>query len=100
EVPRGSRDGGDFVIYTGTMSKILSAGIRVGWLVAPRPVLAKLNLGKVSADLCSSSLTQYFVAAYFATGDWLEYVDAVRAGYRARPAAMLAAPAQSLPAPG
>jgi 2-aminoadipate transaminase len=98
EVPRGSRDGGDFVIYTGTMSKILSAGIRVGWLVAPRPVLAKLNLGKVSADLCSSSLTQYFVAAYFATGDWLEYVDAVREVYRARRDAMLDALAEYLPA--
>ena len=98
EVPSGSRDGGDFVIYTGTMSKILSAGIRLGWLVAPRPVLAKLNLGKVSADLCSSSLTQYFVAAYFRTGDWREYVDAVRDRYRQRRDAMLDALAEHLPA--
>ena len=60
------RDDGDFVVYTGTMSKILSPGVRVGWLVAPRPVLAKLILGKQSADLCSSSLAQHFVAAYFA----------------------------------
>ncbi len=97
EVPRGSRDGGDFVIYTGTMSKILSAGIRLGWVVAPRPVLAKLNLGKVSADLCSSSLTQYFVAAYFATNDWRGYIDVVRERYRARRDAMLDALAEFLP---
>jgi 2-aminoadipate transaminase len=98
EVPRGSRDGGDFVIYTGTMSKILSAGIRLGWVVAPRPVLAKLNLGKVSSDLCSSSLTQYFVAAYFAGGDWREYIDRVRDVYRTRRDAMLDALAEYLPA--
>jgi len=97
EVPHGSRDGGDFVIYTGTMSKILSAGIRLGWVVAPRPVLAKLNLGKVSADLCSPSLTQYFVAAYFAGGDWREYVATAREAYRSRRDAMLDALAELMP---
>jgi 2-aminoadipate transaminase len=98
ETPRGSRDGGDFVIYAGTMSKILSPGIRVGWVVAPRPVLAKLNLGKQSADLCSSSLTQHFVAAYFATGDWREYIDVMCECYRQRRDAILDALAEHLPA--
>src|SRR5208282_5138634 len=56
----------DLVIYLGTFSKILSPGLRLGWAVAPRPVLEKLNLGKQGADLCSSSVTQSFVAAYFA----------------------------------
>ena len=35
---------------------------------APRPVLAKMNLGKQAADLCTSSMTQHFVAAYFEHG--------------------------------
>jgi 2-aminoadipate transaminase len=98
ETPDGSRDGGDFVIYTGTMSKILSPGIRVGWLVAPRPVLAKLNLGKQSADLCSSSLTQHFVAQYFASGDWREYVATLRGLYRQRRDTILDALAEHMPA--
>ena len=67
-------DGGEFVIYLGTFSKILSPGIRLGWAVAPRPVLAKMNIGKQAADLCSSSMTQHFVAAYFDSGHWQEYV--------------------------
>ena len=39
-------DGGEYVIYLGTFSKILSPGLRLGWAAAPRPVLEKLNLGK------------------------------------------------------
>ncbi|HEY4094407.1 MAG TPA: PLP-dependent aminotransferase family protein, partial [Baekduia sp.] len=52
---------GEYIIYLGTFSKILSAGLRLGWAVAPAPVLAKMNMGKQGADLCSSSLTQHFV---------------------------------------
>src|SRR3712207_8229753 len=48
-----SLDGGEYVIYLGTFSKILSPGLRLGWTVAPRPVLEKMNLGKQGADLCS-----------------------------------------------
>src|SRR5262245_18397343 len=49
-------DGRDFVIHLGTFSKILSPGIRLGWVVAPPPVLEKIVLGKGAADLCTSSL--------------------------------------------
>ena len=63
-------DGGDFVIYLGTFSKILSPGIRLGWVVAPPPVLEKIVLGKGAADLCTSTLTQFFVREYFAEGGW------------------------------
>jgi 2-aminoadipate transaminase len=97
EVPAGSHEAGDFIVYTGTMSKILSPGVRVGWLVAPRPVLAKLILGKQSADLCSSSLAQHFVASYFAAGDWRPYVASLRDLYRHRRDVILAALAEQLP---
>src|ERR671939_485860 len=60
-----SLDPDDFVIYLGTFSKILSPGIRLGWVAAPGPVLEKLNLGKQAADLCSSSMSQLMVEAYF-----------------------------------
>jgi 2-aminoadipate transaminase len=82
-------EGGDFVIYLGTFSKILSPGVRLGWSVGPRPVLAKMNVGKQAADLCSSSLTQLFVAAYFASGRWQDYVHSLREIYRRRRDVML-----------
>ena len=93
-----SLDGGRYVIYLGTFSKILSAGLRLGWTAAPGPILERLNLGKQAADLCSSPLTQYFVAAYFAHRDWRTYLTQLRAIYRRRRDVMLAALEEFLPA--
>jgi 2-aminoadipate transaminase len=104
----------DFIVYLGTFSKILSPGVRLGWAVAPRPVLEKLNLCKQGADLCSSPVTQLFVAAYFeesTRGDtrrptmrgalggalaeheplWLAHLDSLKKLYRVRRGAMLEA---------
>jgi 2-aminoadipate transaminase len=95
--PLYALDGGEFVIYLGTFSKILSPGIRVGWAAAPRPVLQKLNIGKAASDLCSSSMTQHFVAGYFAAGDWQRYVRSLIDVYRSRRDAMLEALADYFP---
>jgi len=84
-------EGGDYVIYLGTFSKILSPGIRLGWCVAPPPVMEKIVLGKQATDLCTSTLTQYFVAEYFEEGRWREYVDSLAGLYRERRDAMLEA---------
>ena len=92
-----SLDGGDFVIYLGTFSKILSPGVRLGWSVAPAPVLEKMNLGKQASDLCSSSLSQLFVVAYFAEGRWEDYLASLRELYRRRRDVMLDALAEHLP---
>jgi 2-aminoadipate transaminase len=81
----------DLVIYLGTFSKILSPGLRLGWAVAPRAVLEKLNLGKQGADLCSSPMTQLFVAAYFAERDWRDYLETLKSLYRRRRDVMLEA---------
>jgi len=101
----------DFVVYLGTFSKILSPGLRLGWAVAPRPVLEKLNLCKQGADLCSSPVTQLFVAAYFEerarthTGTreqayadqdgqtplWVAHLESLKGLYRARRDVMLEA---------
>ncbi|HEY5815708.1 MAG TPA: PLP-dependent aminotransferase family protein [Solirubrobacterales bacterium] len=91
-------DGGDFVIYVGTFSKILSPGIRLGWAVAPPPVMEKIVLGKQTSDLCTSTLTQHFVREYFAEGRWREYVADLVEIYRGRRDTMLAALREHFPA--
>ena len=83
-----SLDGGDYVLYLGTLSKILSPGIRIGWVAAPPPVLEKIGLGKQAADLCTSTLSQYFVREYFGEGRWREYIDDLVEIYRSRRDAM------------
>jgi 2-aminoadipate transaminase len=89
--PLYSLDGGDYVLYLGTLSKILSPGIRIGWVVAPPPVLEKIGLGKQATDLCTSTLAQYFVREYFAEGRWREYVESLVEIYRSRRDVMLEA---------
>jgi 2-aminoadipate transaminase len=87
--PLYALDGGDYVIYLGTFSKILSPGIRLGWLCAPPPVMEKVVLGKQASDLCSSTLTQYFVNEYFGEGRWGAYIESLIEVYRERRDAML-----------
>ncbi len=87
----------EFVIYASTFSKILSPGVRLGWTVAPAPILQKMNLGKQAADLCSSSISQYFVGAYFESGPWEDYVRSLIEIYRRRRDVMLDALAEHFP---
>jgi 2-aminoadipate transaminase len=92
-----SLDGGEFVIYAGTFSKILSPGVRLGWTTAPAPVLQKMNVGKQGTDLCSSSISQYFVSAYFESTEWEDYVRSLIEIYRRRRDVMLDSLAEHLP---
>ncbi len=87
----------EFVVYASTFSKILSPGVRLGWAVAPAPVLAKMNIGKQASDLCSSSISQYFVGAYFDSGPWENYVRSLIEIYRRRRDVMLDALAEHFP---
>jgi 2-aminoadipate transaminase len=91
QAPLYQLDGGDYVIYVGTLSKILSPGIRLGWAVAPPPVMEKIALGKQATDLCTSTLSQYFALEYFAEDRWRSYVDSLCDVYRNRRDAMLEA---------
>src|SRR5205807_4749919 len=75
----------------------LSPGVRLGWTTAPAPILHKMNIGKQASDLCSSSISQYFVAAYFDSGPWEEYVRSLIEIYRRRRDVMLDSLAEHFP---
>lgn len=72
----------DRVVYLGTLSKIFSAGMRIGWVAAPRPILEKLLLAKQSADLCTSSFTQRLAHLYFTRYQWRSKVKELALLYR------------------
>jgi len=86
-----SLDEDENVIYISTFSKIISPGIRLGWMVAPTPLLQKFNLGKQAADLCPSTFAQKVVNEYFKEARWQDYVERTTEIYRVRRDAMLAA---------
>lgn len=79
------------VIYLGSLSKIISPGLRVGWVCAPPPVLQKVNAAKQGADLCSSSLSQLVAVEYLSSIDLDEHLSKIRQLYRTRRDAMVAA---------
>ncbi len=89
-VPRAIRaDEADGVIYLGTFSKTIAAGLRVGWALAPHGVREKLVLANETATLCPSQYTQLTVSEYLATQPWFDQVKVFRELYRERRDALL-----------
>jgi 2-aminoadipate transaminase len=79
------------VMYTSTLSKLLAPGLRLGWIVAPQEVIARLVQLKQGADLHTSTFTQ--MIAYEAARDGFldQHVKGLRAVYGERRDTMLAA---------
>lgn len=84
-------DPGGRVIYTGTFSKMLMPGLRVGFLVAEGPVLARLVALKRVSDLTISTLMQRTLDAYVNVGQYQRHVRRSCRLYRQRRDAMVAA---------
>ncbi len=84
------------VLYCGTFSKTIVPGLRLGWIVAPRPVFEKLVLIKQSSDLHCSPLNQ-MVMHEVASQTLVSRIPAICATYRARRDAMLDALARHMP---
>ena len=98
-VPRAIRaDDPEGVVYLGSFSKTIAAGLRVGWALAPHGVREKLVLATESAVLCPSNFAQLTVSDYLRTQPWLDQVKVFRELYRERRDALLTAMEQYLPA--
>lgn len=93
----GGRGYAGNVIALGTFSKILSPGLRVGWVVAAPQVIAKLVQAKQGMDLHTATRNQMIAYELAASGFLRQHAQLIRDTYRQRRDAMLATLHASFP---
>lgn len=85
------------VMYTSTFSKIVSPGMRIGWLVAPKPFITKMTEAKSNVSICNDGITQYVAAELFRRGDVARQIPKVTELYRRKRDLMLETMEASFP---
>lgn len=72
------------VIYLSTVSKIFAPGLRIAWVAAPKPFIARMNLCEQAAGLCVSAYSQMVSEQYFTKLDWHTALLKTRELYKKR----------------
>lgn len=96
QVPALRADAPGHVIYTGSLSKTVGGGLRLGWLAARGPVVRRLVQLKMSTDLHSPVLPQGICARWLATGAYEPLLRSLGPFYRSRAEALQSALARHL----
>ncbi|EEM16798.1 PLP-dependent aminotransferase family protein [Bacillus pseudomycoides] len=79
------------VLYVGSLSKTLSPGLRIGWVIGPEPVIERLSDIKMQTDYGSSSLSQRVAAEWLSSGLYQKHVASVRLQLKERRKIMIQA---------
>ncbi len=87
----------DRIVYAGSASKTLAPGLRLGWLVVPPWLLEATTHQKLISDRGTARVDQYAFADFLARGELDRHLRRMRASYRARRDALVAALAEELP---
>lgn len=88
----------DGVIYMGSFSKVLTPGIRLGYVCAPLPLVRRLELAKQAADLHTAQLTQMVVHEVVKDGFLDQHIPTIRKLYGDQCQVMLDAMTEHFPA--
>ena len=79
------------ICYTGSFSKILGPGFRLGWMLVPEEIYKKAELCKQSFDACSPNFTQVLANEFVKSGGIYKYVEKMRVVYKRRKDSMVEA---------
>ena len=89
--PIKSLDKRGLVIYTSTFSKILSPGIRLGFVVAKKDVMRKIVIAKQGIDLCTNVFVQFLGYEYLKSGAIEKQIPKIKRLYKRKRNLMLKA---------
>ncbi|MDA8099598.1 MAG: PLP-dependent aminotransferase family protein [Nitrospiraceae bacterium] len=85
-------------VMLGSFSKTVVPGFRLGWIVAPKPLMDKLVIAKQAADLHTSHLPQAIIRQYLEDNDIDRHIAVIRDAYGRQCRAMLSAMERQFPA--
>lgn len=83
-LPMKAVDSSGTVLYTGTVSKNMAPGLRIGWVVGPEAVVERLGDVKMQTDYGASSLSQWFLTELLQSDAYDDYMDKLRIELRNR----------------
>ncbi len=91
DIPTLKSLGGDLVIELGTCSKIVSPGLRIGWVAATKEVMTMFERMKQGADLHTNTFAQYVLYEYIQAGNLDRHIELIKTSYSQRRNVMLKA---------
>lgn len=93
-----SMDTEDRVVFLGSFSKILSPGMRLGWVVAPKDIAAKMVLLKMATDTQCSTLNMCIVDRFMDMYNIDDHIEVLRTAYLRKRDVMLKTMKETFPA--
>lgn len=84
-------------ILLGTFSKTVVPALRIGWVVAPKPIIDKMVIAKQAADLHTNSFSQYVLYQYLISNDPSMHIAKIVKQYSAQKQAMVEAISRHFP---
>jgi 2-aminoadipate transaminase len=97
DVPSLKSLGKDLVIQLGTISKIISPGLRIGWIAASVEVMPMFEKMKQGADLHTNTFAQYVMAEYVKNGRLDKHIEEIKSAYGERREVMIKAMQEYFP---
>ncbi len=77
-----SLDTDGLVVYAGSFSKVLSPGMRVGYAIGDKRIIAKLTVCKQTSDVHTTALSQMITDEFMKTVDFEKHLQKIKAIYR------------------